>query len=322
MSSNSKFTWLLTAFILIALSAGAQERNDVIKAFNEGAKAQQTDVPAAIRAFEEAISIAEKVGEPAADLKTKAEKVLPGLYVKAALNASNEKKPAAEVIAAAKKAASVSENYGSTANKENAGKILVTAYNAMAIELFNKNDYEGALKTFDSLLVLNPNFSSAINNKALIYLSQGNSEAFEATTDLYLEKMKSENDTIKAKLAARKALEYFRASGSKAAQANKLDDAIAQLNKAAKYGDDKDLFYFYSDVYNKQKNSDKGLEYGQKGLAMETGNAEAKAKFYYQIAVAQAGKGMVADACASFKNAMYGPFAEASKAQRTNLKCQ
>jgi hypothetical protein len=94
------------------------------------------------------------------------------------------------------------------------------------------------------------------------------------------------------------------------------------LNKAAKYGDDKDLFYFFSDVNNKKGNFDSGAEYAQKGLDMETGNAEAKAKFFYQLAVAQVGKGQTAEACASFKNALYGPFAEASRAQRTNLKCE
>jgi predicted Zn-dependent protease len=94
------------------------------------------------------------------------------------------------------------------------------------------------------------------------------------------------------------------------------------LNKAAKYGDDKDLFYFFADVYNKQKNFSSGAEYAQKGLDLETGNTEAKAKFYYQLAVAQAGKGQTANACASFKNAMFGAFAEASKAQSKNLKCE
>jgi hypothetical protein len=38
--------------------------------------------------------------------------------------------------------------------------------------------------------------------------------------------------------------------------------------------------------------------------------------------MAQAGKGQTAEACESFKNSMYGPFAEPSKAQRTNLKCK
>jgi tetratricopeptide (TPR) repeat protein len=118
------------------------------------------------------------------------------------------------------------------------------------------------------------------------------------------------------------ALEYFRAAGSKASQANNLPDALSLLNRAAKYGNDKDLFYYFSDVYNKQKNFDKGLESGQKGLALETGTPEAKAKFYFQIATAFFGKGQTAEACAAYKNAMFGAFAEASKVQIGNLKCK
>jgi tetratricopeptide (TPR) repeat protein len=316
---------VIIGMIILAMtntSLNAQTRNDVIRAYNDGAKTMQTDIKTAINSFESAISLADKVGESAADLKQKAEKVLPGLYSKAALNALNEKKPGAEVVSAAKKAIESAEKYKSTTNKENGEKILAQAYNVLAIELFNKNDYENALKTYDSLLTVNPGNSSAINNKALIYMKQGNSDAFEKTTDLYIEKVKGENDTTKAKQASAKAIEYFRAAGSKAAQANNFDEALSLLNRAAKYGEDKDLFYFYADVYNKQKNFDKGLENAQKGLAMESGNAEAKAKFYYQIAVAQAGKGQTGDACASFKNAMFGTFAVASKAQWTNLKCK
>jgi tetratricopeptide (TPR) repeat protein len=191
----------------------------------------------------------------------------------------------------------------------------------LGADFFSKNDYENALRAFDSLLVINPDYLNAYYNKALIYIKQDNADAFEGTIDLYLEKLKSTNDSDKIKKASVTALEYFRASGSKANQANQLDDALILLNKAAKYGNDKDLFYYFADVYNKQKNFDRGAEYAQKGLDLETDVAEAKAKFYYQLAVAQAGKGQTAEACASFKNAMYGPFAEASKAQRTNLKC-
>lgn len=118
------------------------------------------------------------------------------------------------------------------------------------------------------------------------------------------------------------ALEYFRAKGSQAVNDKNFEEALALLNRAAKYGEDKDLFYFFADAYNKQNKFDSGAEYAQKGLALETGDAEAKAKFYYQLAVAQVGKGDTASACESFKNAMFGPFAEASKAQRTNLKCE
>ena len=313
---------LLALSAVIGTNVNSQTRNDVITFYNEGAKAMQTDVPAAITAFENVVTTADKVGEEAADLKQKAVQVLPGLYYKLAAAALNEKKPAVEIISASKTAIAASEKYGNTSNKEKSQKVLVQGYNNLAVDYFSKNDFEKALLTIDSLLVINPDYVNAIYNKALIYIKQDNAEAFEKTIDGYLEKVKTTNDTIKTQKASTLALEYFRSAGSKASQANKLDEALASLNKSAKYGDDKDLFYFFADVYNKKGNFVSGAEYAQKGLDLETGSAEAKAKFFYQLAVAQVGKGQTAEACASFKNALYGPFAEASKAQRTNLKCE
>ena len=192
----------------------------------------------------------------------------------------------------------------------------------MAGEYFSKNDLNSALAAFDSVLMINPDYTSAIYNKALIYVKQDSADEFEKTIDLYIEKMKASNNEAKVNTASSLALGYFRSAGSKEDQADNLDAALALLDKAAKYGEDKDLNYFFAEVYNKKKEFDKGLEYGQKGLDMETGNAEAKAKFYFQIALAQEGKGQTEKACESFKNAEYGVFAEPSKAKRANLKCK
>jgi len=313
---------ILIVSAIVGTNLNAQERNDVIKVYNEGAKAMQTDIPAAIKAFEDVVVLSDKVGESVNDLKQKAIQVLPGLYLRAANNTIKESKPMPEIIRAAKKAVAVAEKYGTATSKENASKIMVQAYNTMASNYFTQKNYENALLAFDSLLVISPGNLNAIYNKALIYRSQNNAGAFEETIDLYLGKLESGKDDEKVKQASVLALEYFRAAGSQANQANNLDEALVLLNKAAKYGDDKDLFYYFADVYNKQKNFNSGAEYAQKGLTLEAGAAEAKAKFYFQLGLAQAGKGQTADACASFKNAMYGPFAEPSKAERTNLKCQ
>jgi tetratricopeptide (TPR) repeat protein len=320
--TSIKVAGILFISAILGTTVNAQERNDVIKAYNEGAKAIQTDLPAAIKAFENAITLADQVGETAQDLKDKAIKVLPGLYFKIAYNDLNEKKPAQEIIEAAKKAAEVADKYNSATNKDNAEKVLVQGYNILGSDYFTQNEYDKAVMAFDSLLAINPDYLTAVYNKALVYLKQQNSEAFETTIDLFLEKLKSGDNAERAQQASKMALEYFRAAGSQALQANNLDEALAMLNTATKYGEDKDLYYFLSDVYNKKKDFDKGQEYAQKGLDLETGDAEAKAKFYYQIATAQVGKGETSEACGSFKNAMYGAFAEASKAQRTNLKCK
>lgn len=317
-----KVAGVLVVSGLFLTVTNAQDRNEVIAAYNEGTKVLQTDAPAAIKAFENAISLADKIGESAADLKQKASAILPALYVKVTSTSIAEKKPAPEVMKAARSAVAVSEKYGTQAQKDNASKVLVQAYNYQANGYFAKSDYPNAILTFDSLLTVNPGYINAIYNKAMIYIKQNNSDAFEQTIDSYLEKVKASNDTVKVKQASTLALEYFRGAGSKANQAEKLNDAVALLTKGAKYGDNKDLFYYFSDVYNKQKNFDKGLEYAQRGLALETGAAEAKAKFYFQLGLAQQGKGQITEACASFKSSAFGPFAEPSKIQQKNLKCQ
>jgi tetratricopeptide (TPR) repeat protein len=312
---------LVVSLIMVSVST-AQDRNAVIQAYNDGAKAMQTDVPAAIKAFENGITLADQIGADAADLKQKCATVLPGLYLKLTSAAITEKKPAFEVMKAARNAVAVAEKYGTPAQKENGSKILVQAFNYQATGYFAKNDFPNAILTFDSLLAVNPGYINAILNKAMIYMKQSNSDSFEQTIDLYIEKVKAANDTVKVKQASALALEYFRGAGSKANQAEKLSDAVALLNRGAKYGENKDLYYYFADVYNKQKSFDKGLESAQRGLALETGTPEAKAKFYFQIGMAQAGKGQTAEACASFKNSVFGPFAEPSKVQMKNLKCQ
>lgn len=307
---------------VVGFNINGQTRSDVIKVYNEGAKTVKTDVNASIEAFENVIKLAAEVGETCDDLRDRAIQILPGLYVRLANDALSEKKPAAELIKASKTAVAAAEKYNNETHRENANKLLVQGYYNLGNEYFNAKDYDNALLVYDSLLAINPDYTAAIFNKALLYRNQDDSENFEGTIDLCIEKASAANDTARAQQASGVALEYFRAAGSRANQADNLEEALDLLNKSAKYGDDKDLFYYFADVYNKQKNYNSGAEYAQKGLDMETGDAEAKAKFYYQLAVAQAGKGQNAEACASFKNAMYGPFLEASKAQRTNLKCQ
>jgi len=317
-----RFTALAVVAVFYAASLSGQDRNDVITAYNEGAKAYQTDVNAAIIAFEKAIELAEKVGEPAADLKQKAMQAVPGLYVRLASKAVTDKKPASEIIRAAKNASAAAAKYNNATARDNAAKLLVQGYYNMGTEFFTRKEYDNALLAFDSLLLINPDYGAAIYNKALIYRNQNNSDAFEGSIDTYLGTLESGKDDERKNQASVLALEYFRAAGSQANQANNLDEALGLLNKAAKYGDDKDLFYYFADVYNKKKSFDSGIEYAQKGLALETGDAEAKAKFYFQLGLGQEGKGQTAEACASFKNALFGPFAEPSKAKRTNLKCQ
>ncbi|MBN1107436.1 MAG: hypothetical protein JXA55_01655, partial [Bacteroidales bacterium] len=229
--------------VLTALLTGhlnGQGRNDVITAYNEGAQAIKTDVGSAIQSFEKVVTLADALGEEAADLKQKAVQILPGLYVRAASNLLSEKKAAAEVIKASKTAIAASEKYGSEINKQNAQKLLISGYYNLGTGFFSTKEYDKALLAFDSLLAINPDYITAIYNKALVYRVQADNDNFEKTIDLFLGKMVAGKDDARIKQASSLALEYFRAAGSQAIQSDKVDEALALLDKAAKYGEDKD----------------------------------------------------------------------------------
>jgi tetratricopeptide (TPR) repeat protein len=156
-------------------------------------------------------------------------------------------------------------------------------------------------------------------NKALVYRKIDNSAQFSETIDKVLEK--TGDDTTTATQAKKLAADYFRLAGTKANTAKKFDESISLLNTALKYNEDKDVYYQLANVFNKQKKFNEAAESAQKGLDLESGAANEKAKYFYELAVAQAGKGDKENACANFKNSSYGQFLTASKAQITNLKC-
>jgi tetratricopeptide (TPR) repeat protein len=313
---------------LIAFLAGfsttllAQEKNDAIKAFNEGVEFMKASDLRAIESFENCIRVCDQIGDSANDIKAKAIKVLPDLYFQKAFDLLTIDKKISESLKASKKTLEVADKYGDAKTKESTQKLMIQAYSTMAQAYVTGKDNAKAIQAYDSVLMINPDHIPSVYNKALIYKGIDNATKFTETIDLYIEKLRSTNDTVKMSQARKIARDYFRIAGGKAIQANKLTDALNLVNSASKYGTDKNVYYQYASIYNKQKKFTLAVENAQKGLALETGTPEDKAKFYFELAEAQFGKGDKTNACESYKNAMYGPFVQAAKTQRTNLKCQ
>ena len=65
---SRKIAGIVVISALLTASLTAQTtRNDVIKAYNEGAKAVQADLKVAIESFEKVITLSDQVGETAND---------------------------------------------------------------------------------------------------------------------------------------------------------------------------------------------------------------------------------------------------------------
>jgi hypothetical protein len=78
-----KLTGLFLAVFMAFSIASGQERNDVIKVYNEGAKLLQTDVQGAITAFENVVTLSEQVGESAKRSEIKSHASIAGIVCEA-----------------------------------------------------------------------------------------------------------------------------------------------------------------------------------------------------------------------------------------------
>jgi len=311
-------------FLLLASFQGyvwAQEKNDAINAFNEGVNLMKTDPVSAIPAFENCVKICDQIGDSANDIKEKAIRVIPDLYFQKASDLLLMDKKIDESLSASKTALKVSQTYNDTTAENKVKLLMVQAYSARASE-FSGSDINKAVNAYDSALAINPHHLVSLFNKAMLYRKEGNTAKFGPAIDQYIAELDPEVDSAKIDQANKIALDYYRLAGGKANQANKTTEALGYLNSALKYGTDKNVYYHFANIYNKQKKYTEAAVNAQKGLDMENGPAEAKAKFYFELGLAQKGKNDTGSACESFTNAQYGPFVTAAKAERTNLKCK
>lgn len=320
-TGKCKIFLIFLAFLTTGISAQTYY-NDAASSYNEGIGLMKTDLEAAIQAFDKSIQISEQVGDSALAIKEKAIQLLSDSYFQIAYKLYSVEKKPVEAIQAAKTSLDIAKKHNVEKNIEKSEKFMAQLYGIMGSTSFKEKAYDNAIAYFDSALMVNPDNTSMMFNKSLVYKTQEKSELFGSTIDQFIQKATEANDTAQVSKGQKLAMEYYRVEGNKANAANKLNEALDLLNASLKYGTDKDVYYALANVYNKQKKFDEGLANAEKGLALETGAAEAKAKFYYELAVAQSGKGMTEEACNSFANAKFGTFIEASKAQMTNLKCK
>ena len=310
------------ALLCLGLQYGAaQSQSDAANLYNGGIALMSTDLETAIVKIDSCLLMCKQIGDSANALKEKAGQFYADLHYQKAFKLYNKDKNLQASIATSKKAIALAGEYSSDKVKAKTETFMVQLYAKLGSEFFKTKEYAKAVMAFDSALTINPEYISAIQNKTMAYKVLGDEPNFSKTVAALIEKLKAKNDTAQLANVNKTALDFYSKLGSKANAANKLDEAIANLTKAEAYGNDKDVCYFFADVYNKQKNYDKAIEYAQKGLALETGNDDAKAKYYYALGVAQLGKSDKAAACVSFKSAQFGQFATAAKAQRANNKC-
>lgn len=303
----------------------AQEKQyteaDAAMYFNQSIELMKVDLPLAIQKLDSCLIICNVLGDSALEIRAKAEPFLCDLNLRYAGDLYYNQKQKEKAVAAGRYTLSLCEKYHNEDVGNKAKKLLAQVYSSLGSGYFSAKAYDKAVVVFDSAYYFDAGLYTMLLNKAIAYRALKNMDAFIENIDKFIGIASQENDSAQVKKAQKMAIEYLRAEGSRANAQNKAKEAEGILIKALSYGEDKDVFYYLADVETKLKKYKEAVDYAQKGLTMETGSAEDKAKYYYALGTAYLALGKKNDACEAFQNAAYGKFAQAAKAQMVNNKC-
>lgn len=294
---------------------------DAAAYFNQSIELMKVDLPLAIQKLDSCLILCNIIGDSALEIRAKAEPFMCDLNLRYAGNLYYDQKQKEKALIAARQTLSLCEKYQNEEIGSKTKKLLSQIYSSIGSAYFSAKEYNKAIVAFDSAYYFDPKLSSMLLNKAIAYRALKNLDAFVENIDKFISIATQEGDSSQVKKAQKMAIEYLRAEGSRANAQNKIKEADALLIKALSYGEDKDAYYYLADVSIKLKKYNDAIEYAQKGLAMETGSNEDKAKYYYALGTAYLALGKKDDACDAFKNAAFGKFAQAAKAQMVNNKC-
>lgn len=314
---------MLMVFSTFCLLSQAQTMADAIAAYNKGVQLQATDTKGAIAALEECYTISDKLGAEGDSLKNVVGKAIPVLYNKQA-NDLVEAKKYVEAISAYEQVVKVAQKYGDAETAEKANSKFSQLYYAAGFEAYNQKNDANAVNYLEKSIAADSSNTKPMYVLAVVYQRMNNGSKFLSTLDKFIATAKAQNDEASVEKANNLGKRYFTVAYANNAKANKLNESIESLKKALEYApEDKDLTFFLGQSYNKAKKYDLAIENLKKALSLETGSADEKAKYYFELGNAYAAKNDTANACESFKNAQYGKYAENAKYQITTvLKCK
>ena len=335
-----KISFSAVLLAMMAFQLQAQDRTQAVQLYNKGLEeAQANNYEAAIATFTQVISVAEQLGPEGEDIKGNAESQIPKMHFAKARSLYQEYQSSKDLsvlesaIDSFQDVISISEEYGDDRYIPTARGAIPQLYYAKSVLLYSQQDYSGSEEAVDQALNLNSNYAAAYYQKAKIYkkvndtdgdgiIDQGVEEMLQ-WYDRAIEVGEATDKSNIVEMAKNAAHDELLAVGTRASEANNLDNAIQTLNTALNYNaQSADVYYRISEAQNKAGNAEEAVEAATQSLEYETGGKTDKAKIYYELGYAHQTLGNKAEACDAFSNALYGQFrSPAEHKMEFELKC-
>ncbi|TNE70891.1 tetratricopeptide repeat protein [bacterium] len=324
MKIVTKIFFTVLFVLTVSATTFAQTYEDAVKTFNEGYQfAKDGDNDKAKSKFFEVISISEKVGEQANEIKKKAQDQIPSLQYKIA-GAIYKGKDVPGAIVAFTEAASLAEKFGDK-NIENRSKgVIPKLHYTMGNSFLKQEKLDQAIESYQSAIALDANYEKAYYQLGLVYKMKDEMEKSLEFFDKAIEIGLASNDKTAAHEAEDAARDMLLVKAVKQTESKRFDSAIELLNKAINYDNESaNVYYRLAEAYNKKSITDLAIEYANKALQFEKGGKTDRAKIWYELGYAYKLKGNKSAACEAFEQAAFGQFKTVAEHEMSyELKCK
>lgn len=313
---------MLTSILFGVKATYSQSLEDATNAYNTGVELAATDIPKAIESLLQAADIAEKAGPEAEQIMIISRQQIPALQYNYATNLYKEKK-VDEAITNFELANEYAVQFNDDGIQAKSANLLPKLYRVKGNTEYKDENYTDAMVSFDKALEYDPDFAGAWLSKGMVYNKQNDDAALQEAMDKAIETGLKINDEKTVEQANKFMGDNLLGNANAAFKKNDFNGAIAILDESIKYADNNaEAYYLYALSYNKLSKWDEAIASAQKGMELDGETPDKQARFFFEMGMAQAGKGATDDACASFKKAAKGPFTESANYQiKTVLKC-
>lgn len=316
----------LTVLLILGISVnafGQTEMSDVADSFNQGVQMMKINPDAAITSFERTIELADQVGtDEAMELKMQAVAQIPKMYWESAKKLAGKK----DYVNAIKKLDSCMET-GKTAKDtklvSRARGTKLSIINVQGNTALSDGEFEAALGYFDTALQMNPKYAKALLGKTLVYDKMGDLDKMEEAGIKGMEVATAARDNKTSGTIQQKLRSTFFNSAQAKLQSEDFAGAEKCLSRSIQYGNNNAQVHYQLGLsYEGQQKWNEAIESFSKSAELDMGTNTEKAKVFFKLGGAYEAVGNTAKACESYKNALYGEFAEAAKYKIENvLKC-
>ncbi|HHN48687.1 MAG TPA: tetratricopeptide repeat protein, partial [Bacteroidales bacterium] len=307
MKSRKFLSLALAVFVIGLASASAQIIDDVVNKFNGAAELVNSDAAAAAVLLEEAIEMANKVGDEADEVRFMAQSQLPAVYFRVGTESQRDGNTD-EAIAAFQKSLDLGLEYNDSNTVGRAQNILGRLYLSQGNNAYRSGENEQAIELLTKSIEFDPDNA---RTHLLIGLSQRrleNVDGMIAAMDMAIATAQKADDEQTQATAAKSVRDYLAVRANRSIQGNRAAEALDYLNTALKYGEEAQTYFLLTLAHNSMEQWDNAIKAAEKALALEVDDAAEKAKIYFELGNAQREKGNTAAACRAFRNAAHGNY--------------